>query len=636
MPVFYLCFFFFFWSTSAPSPQPPSQSRLCFASLFTLGSCNTSPSFILHPIILHVYPCRRRVASARTFLVMGSSTTSPVDDSHDTAGGNEAGGERRMVSDATAPVVNEDIDPENEVQGTKLILIHLSICLCTFLVGLDFNLIATAVPVITSEFNSTRDVGWYAAAFTVALCATQPLSGKLYTLFPQKWTYLSYVFFFELGSLVCGVSPSSRALIAGRVIAGFGASGIFAGGFTILTSIIPLHKRAIWTGIMGSTFSIASIVGPVLGGGLTENVSWRWCFYINLPIGGAAAVIFFFLVHLKPTPTQLSPLQEKLRNLDGPGLIFFAGSVTMLLLALQWGGIQYAWSSSIIIGLFVGFGVVIAIFVAWIIYRGDQGLIPPRLFTVNRNPVLLCTAAFFVNGPFQTIIYWLPIWFQGVLGVSPTRSGVNFFPTVIADVLAAFIGSALASQLGWWNPFVILGPVTVSLGGGLLSTIYPHVSSGRWIGYQILGGVGYSLSSNLSHLAMQTSLPQDLVPLGASTLLAIISTSCAIFASVGQTVFQQQLQNNLATILPHESVNKIINSGVTDLRSLVDVDELPAVIDKYSLSVTQVFYIPAAAPVIAFLLLLGCKWISTKSRQNPAPSEASEKEKTVAEQISSV
>jgi hypothetical protein len=240
---------------------------------------------------------------------------------------------------------------------------------------------------------------------------------------------------------------------------------------------------------------------------------------MQLPIGGAAAAIFFLLVHLKPAPTELQPIVAKLHNIDGPGLVFFAGSITMLLLALQWGGLEFAWSSSVIIGLFVGFGVVFIIFVAWIIFRGDQGLIPPRIFTVNRNPALICTAAFFVNGPFQTIIYWLPIWFQGVLGNSPTRSGVNFFPTVIADVLAAFIGSALASQIGWWNPFVILGPVTVSIGSGLLTTLYPTISDGHWIGYQILGGIGYSLSSNLVR-----SLHMSLV-IDFSTLTCSLPTS---------------------------------------------------------------------------------------------------------------
>lgn len=116
----------------------------------------------------------------------------------------------------------------------------------------------------------------------IAMAASQPLAGKMYTLFPKKISYLLYLLVFELGSLVCALAPSSHALIVGRAIAGLGASGVFAGGFTILTTVVPLHKRAVWTGIMGSTFSIASIVGPVLGGALTQHVTWRWCFYINV------------------------------------------------------------------------------------------------------------------------------------------------------------------------------------------------------------------------------------------------------------------------------------------------------------------------------------------------------------------
>lgn len=194
----------------------------------------------------------------------------------------DGGKAQQQQKPAVAVDISEDIDPANEVQGTKLVLIHVAICLCTFLIGLDFNLIATAVPAITAEFSSTRDIGWYGAAFMVAMAASQPLAGKVYTLFPKKLVYLLYLLAFEAGSLVCALSPSSPALIAGRAIAGFSASGLFAGGFTILTTIIPLHKRAVWTGTMGATFSIASIVGPVMAGGLTQKVTWRWCFYINV------------------------------------------------------------------------------------------------------------------------------------------------------------------------------------------------------------------------------------------------------------------------------------------------------------------------------------------------------------------
>jgi hypothetical protein len=271
------------------------------------------------------------------------------------------------------------------------------------------------------------------------------------------------------------------------------------------------------------------------------------------------------------------------------GFALFAGAVTMFLLALQWGGVAYAWSSSTVVGLFVGAGLAFALFVPWQLRRGEAALVPPRLFAVNRNPALLCAAAFFVNGPFQIVIYWLPIWFQGVQGASPVRSGVDYFPTVIADVVASFVGAGVVMQLGWWNPFILAAEALVCLGGGLLSTLYPDISSGHWIGYQIFGGVGYSLASNLSHLAMQSSLPQDLVPIGSSTLLAIISTSCAIFMAIGQTVFQKRLEVNLGAVVPENTVQAIINGGATNVASLVSATQLPAVVQQYSKSITQVF-----------------------------------------------
>lgn len=526
----------------------------------------------------------------------------------------------QKTSEITISPVPQDqsIDLENEVTGIKLLLIHAGICMCTFIVGLDFNLIATAVPAITSHFHSIDDIGWYGSAFYITLCASQPLAGKTFILFPKKITYLLYLALFEIGSLICALAPTSAALIGGRAIAGFGASGIFAGGFVLLTTIIPLHKRAIWTGTMSSFFAIASIVGPVLGGALTENLSWRWCFYINLPIGGFAAVLIASFFSLKPADTENLPLIEKLKSLDSIGFTLFSGSVTMLLLALQWGGTTYAWKSSVIIGLLIGSAVVMGIFIPWQMHLKDSALIPPKLFT-HRNVILIFTSSLFVNGPFQIIVYWLPIWFQVVLGATPTESGIKYLPTVISDVLAALIGSSLVMKIGAWNPFLLFGEAMVPIGGGLLSTLYPGISTGHWIGYQIFGGIGYSLATNLAHLGMQASLPADLVPIGATTLLFGISTSCAVFLAIGDAVFQQRLHLNLENVVSEDVTNAVISAGATKIRSIVSADELPAVLRAYSKAVTQVFLIPAVAPILSFILVTFTRWTTTKQQKVEEP-----------------
>ncbi|KAL4999867.1 major facilitator superfamily domain-containing protein [Aspergillus recurvatus] len=519
----------------------------------------------------------------------------------------------------TEPLDNDGgIDPENEISGLRLLLVHTSLCLCTFLVGLDFNLIATAVPVITSEFNSIGDVGWYGSAFYIALCASQPLTGKTFTLFSKKWMYLAYVLIFEAGSLICALAPSSPVLILGRAIAGFGASGIFAGGLVIVTTVIPLHKRAIWTGTMNSTFVVASVIGPVIGGALTQHVTWRWCFYINLPIGAFSIAVFLLFFHIKPSPTEDGArLHHKLKSLDGLGFVLFAGAVAMLLLPLQLGGTsaRYAWDSSRVIGMLVGCGATLTAFVAWQVHLQDSALIPPRLFR-NRNTPLIFASAAFANGPFQCIIYWLPVWFQAVLDVSPIASGVRYLPAVISDVLTSIIGSVLVTYCGWWNPFLVFGMAMVSLGGGLLSTLHPAISDGHWIGYQIFAGVGYSLVVNMAHIGVQASLPPSLVPLGATTLLFSISASCAIFLAVGQAIFQEQLASNLAHVVPQDVLERISAVGATNVRSVIGADQQLAVLDAYSQSITRVFYLPAGAAVLAFLLASGTKWISIKKTKS--------------------
>jgi MFS family permease len=285
-------------------------------------------------------------------------------------------------------------------------------------------------------------------------------------------------------------------LIVGRAITGLGASGIFVGGIVVLATIVPLHKRAIWQGTLVTTFSIASVVGPVIGGALTQDISWRWCFYINLPFGGLAAALLLFLRIRKPEDAALKPIRQKILALDFAGFLILGGAIVMLLLAFQMGGITHPWRSSVIIGLFIGFGLTFIVFVGWQIKRRDDALVPTKLFSYrNASLILLCQS--FAAGPFQVIVYWLPIWFQAVLGISPVASGVRYLPTVIADAIACIVGSGIIMQLGIWNPFLLLSKALIALSGGLLSTIHPGISSANIIGYQILGGVGFGLVNNV-------------------------------------------------------------------------------------------------------------------------------------------
>ncbi|KAF2437710.1 MFS general substrate transporter [Karstenula rhodostoma CBS 690.94] len=492
------------------------------------------------------------------------------------------------------------INAADEVKGLKLALIIFGLCFSNILTGLDFTLIATAIPVITSDFDSLGDI---------------------YMFFPKKFVYIAYIGMFEIGSLVCALAPNSDALIVGRAISGLGASGIFAGSLIIVATIAPLHKRPLLTGLTNGTFGASQIIGPLIGGAFAQNVTWRWCFWINLPAGGVSIALILLFLHVQKNPTEMGALKTKIKNLDLLGFTIFAGAILMLLLALQWGGVTHAWSSSVIIGLLVGFGVVFAIFVASQWWMADSALMPPKLFTF-RTVVLAFGACLLGPGGVATIIYYLPIWFQAVQGATPINSGVRYLPSVISDVLTSIVGGGIVMTVGWYNPFYIFGVGILAIGSGLLSTLTPTTSAGKWIGYQILTGCGYSFMVTMPHIALQATLPPDLIPIASTTLLFAMTASCSIFLAGGQAIFQTALTRNLRRVVSAEEAARLIAVGAADVHREVQPIDRDAVIEVYNKAITNVFYLAAGSAAVAFVFVCGIRWKNIKAKPQSQNAEA--------------
>jgi MFS family permease len=298
-------------------------------------------------------------------------------------------------------------------KGPKLILIITSLCLSTFLVALDQTIIAPALGAITADFASVKDIGWYGAAYLLTTTALQPTYGALYRMFSVKWIFLGAIFLFEVGSLVCAVAPSSEAYIVGRAVAGVGTAGLFSGGVVILSYTLPLRQRPMAFGLIGAMWGVASVAGPLLGGVFTDHVTWRWCFWVNLPIGGAAMLAIFLFLHIQREgegeAEGLTVLQRVL-SLDLLGTAVLVPAVVCLLLALQWGGTEHAWNSSVVIGLFVGFAAMMGVFIGIQVWKGDKGTLPPRLFK-NRDVLCAMLFAFFFGAAFFPLVYYLCKWF---------------------------------------------------------------------------------------------------------------------------------------------------------------------------------------------------------------------------------
>lgn len=228
------------------------------------------------------------------------------------------------------------------LEGLPLFAVTGALSLAVFLVAMDVNIIATAVPRITNEFQSLNDVGWYGSAFLMSACVFQIPFGRFYSLFAIKFVFLAAVFIFMAGSLVTGLSPKSAVFILGRAVQGIGASGILSGGLIIMAEVIPVKTRPFVGVIIGALEGVAMISGPILGGVLTEKLHWRWCFYINLPFGGLvlAIIVAFLNIPRKKTPArpEESTWEAKIRRLDPIGFFFLLPSLVCLLLGIQYGG----------------------------------------------------------------------------------------------------------------------------------------------------------------------------------------------------------------------------------------------------------------------------------------------------------
>ncbi|KAK8905931.1 hypothetical protein QC760_005835 [Botrytis cinerea] len=483
---------------------------------------------------------------------------------------------------------------------TRLTLIMVGICLAVFLTGMDQTILATAIPVISVEFNTSQDIGWWANAYLLTLSAFQLFYGKLYSHFPIKNVYLVAIVIFEIGYLICTTAHTSIALIVGRAIAGLGAAGVFSGSVLITTKVIPLAQRAAYLGIMSAAFGLAAILGPFLGAAILQSTTWRWCFGVNLPLGAVTVILCGILVHTPSEPSAHSlSLVQKVLQLDIPGTVFMVGSLICLLMALQWGGAAYPWSNGRIIALFVVSGILAIAFVATQTTKiaGKARTIPSSLAR-SRDIWLAGSYTMCVTGGVYVAILFLPVWFQDVRGRSPLSSGELLTPLIAGYVVASI------------------------LAGGITTRI---------VGYQLVYGFGVGFGFGQPSYIVQTLLPAKDVPIGVTFITLVQNLSASVFVAVAQSIFQGEMHKRLEPLLPHSSnSSSILLSALPTILSSLPPETRETAKTAISDSITRTFYMSLALSCVSVVGALAIKWVPM---QDPAKQDAVKQNTSSPEEI---
>ncbi|KAH7134075.1 major facilitator superfamily domain-containing protein [Dactylonectria macrodidyma] len=519
---------------------------------------------------------------------------------------------QNVVDESSAGSGQGDDDIEYPT-GMKLALITLALCLAVFVMALDNSIIATAIPKITDEFHSLNDVGWYGSAYMLTGASLQLFFGKFYTFWTIKWTFLATVAIFEVGSLICGVAGDSVTLIIGRAVAGVGSAGIFAGALTILAYTVPLHKRPVYTGLVSGMWGISSVAGPLLGGLLTDRVSWRWCFYINLPIGvvtmGVIAVYFPDPErHIEPAPWRV-----RMWQLDPIGTVIFMPAVICLLLALQWGGVDYEWDNSKITSLFMLSSVLLLLFIYVQIRMGENATVPPRIFK-KRSVWASCFFAFNTGACFLTAVYFLPIWFQAVKGSTAIESGVRNLPMLLGVVLFSMIAGGIVTWWGYYTPFMIGGAVFMAIGYGLICTLKVDTPAAGWIGYQLLAGIGVGIGMQQPLVAVQVVCDMADVPTGTAMIIFVQTLGGALCVTAGQTIFTNKLIEKIQEYVPDLDPSVVIQAGATNIREVIRAEWLSDVIRAYNDALNVAFLVGAATASATIVGAALTEWKSVKGK----------------------
>lgn len=444
----------------------------------------------------------------------------------------------------TAAAQHPDVsDEESAPTRRQILIVFAGLMLGVTLASLDQTIVATALPSILSDIGGGTHLSWVVTAYLVTATASTPLYGKVSDLYGRKNLFQTAIVLFVAGSVLCGLSQNLGELVAFRALQGFGAGGLISVALTIIGDIISARDRARYQGFFGAIFGLSSVAGPLIGGFFTDSLTWRWIFFINLPLGLLAFTITAVVLKL--------PRVRRETTIDYAGAVTLVTSMSALLVAAVWGGQEYAWGSATIVGLLVAAATLLTAFVV-IERRAAEPILPPRLFA-SRAFVITSVATFMVGVVMFGVIVYLAEYLQVTRGSSATMSGVQTIPLMAGVFVASIWSGRIITRIGRYQGVIAGGMLAIVVGLAFLSTVDAQTSFGLLSLYMAFIGLGLGCSMNLT-LAIQNAVHYRDLGAGSAAATFFRSLGGAIGVAVLGAVFSARVTRELASVPGSESV----------------------------------------------------------------------------------